>query len=1127
MADERGTLEVLATGLGRLLEPLAVGLQPEKIQGFFGQLGYPLTEAQASTLSTAAGGTSATLTELFSLVRELVAAAEAEDTDLILEKGVQTAVRVTQAIVGFADLRDAVNGLGLASATPAEIAEIPERLLSYLLVENLEALRPTNEILELLGVLERVEHNVDSVDPDAPEYTVSSFHFDRLFAWLGDPGGQLKSLYGWGDSSFDGSLLLPKLERLIATTGMPVVYHEAERRLDLVLLEITAPSTLNPRGLQIALNTQFDTGELELPNGDFTVTFQLAVNGPPGLAVTIQPNGNVELVPPDTSAEISGEVRLGFITTGGPYILLGEAGGSRLEIGGIGAEAGTRLSWVPAEGKATGAFDLLGRLEEGKVVIDASGGDGFLNEIIPGAKIDGEFDLALGYDSETGFFIQGSSAIEIRLPLHLDLGPIGFDALTIAVGLNSDDIAVQLGADISANLGPLQAVVENMGVEAAFSFPPGGGNLGPLDLDIGFKPPNGVGLSLDVGIVKGGGYLYFNFDKEEYAGALELVFSGFLTVKAIGLVTTRMPDGSDGFSLLIIVSVEFGTPFQLGFGFTLNAVGGLLGLHRTMELERLAEGVRTGAIESVMFPDDIIANAPRIISDLREFFPPQADTFLIGPMAKLGWGTPSLVTASLGVIVEIPPGNIAILGVLKVALPHEDAALILIQVNFIGALEVDKKRLWFFAGLFESRVLFITLEGEMGLLIAWGDDANFVLSVGGFHPRFSPPPLPFPNPIRIAINILNTSFARVRVTGYFAVTSNTAQFGARVEVYFGLSAFNIDGHLGFEALFQFSPFYFIVSLSASLSVKVFGIGLFSVHMRGELEGTSPWHIEGEGSISLLFWDISVPFSHTWGEDENTTLPPIEVMPILVDELSKLDNWTAELPAASSLLVSLREVTTDSDLIMHPVGVLKVSQRAVPLDLDLDTVGNQKPSDARRLTIEVIDADLDKVGDTRESFATAQFKELSDANKLSAPAYEKQNAGVELSVAGPQTKIHSAVKRVVRYEEIIIDSNFLGHIRRFVILAVGLFTHFLRGNAASRSVLSAISKKQRNPIDQNIKVRGPRYAVASSATNTLESEAAQFGSRAEAEDYLSARVKASPGLAEELHVIPAAELREAA
>ena len=44
-------------------------------------------------------------------------------------------------------------------------------------------------------------------------------------------------------------------------------------------------------------------------------------------------------------------------------------------------------------------------------------------------------------------------------------------------------------------------------------------------------------------------------------------------------------------------------------------------------------------------------------------------------MAKLGWGTPTLISLSLGVIIEIP-GNIAILGVLKAVLPDEDAALI-------------------------------------------------------------------------------------------------------------------------------------------------------------------------------------------------------------------------------------------------------------------------------------------------------------------------------------------------------------------------------------------------------------------------------------------------------------------
>ncbi|WP_089107025.1 DUF6603 domain-containing protein [Streptomyces hyaluromycini] len=91
-------------------------------------------------------------------------------------------------------------------------------------------------------------------------------------------------------------------------------------------------------------------------------------------------------------------------------------------------------------------------------------------------------------------------------------------------------------------------------------------------------------------------------------------------------------------------------------------VGGLVGLNRGMNLAALVEGVRAGAIESVTFPKDVIANAPRIPSDLARFFPPEQGTFLIGPMAKIGWGTPTQICIPLGVIIEIP-GNIAVLGV--------------------------------------------------------------------------------------------------------------------------------------------------------------------------------------------------------------------------------------------------------------------------------------------------------------------------------------------------------------------------------------------------------------------------------------------------------------------------------
>ena len=292
-----------------------------------------------------------------------------------------------------------------------------------------------------------------------------------------------------------------------------------------------------------------------------------------------------------------------------------------------------------------------------------------------------------------------------------------------------------------------------------------------------------------------------------------------------------------------------------------------------MKLEELAEGVRTGAVESVMFPRDVVANAPRIITDLQRFFPPQPDIFLIGPMAKLGWGTPTLITASLGIIIEIPPGNIAILGVLKCVSARRGRRAAGLQVKFIGALEVDKSRLWFFASLYGSRVLFITLDGEMGLLIAWGNDPNFVLSVGGFHPEFTPPPMPFPvaaaavdvDPQRVL-----RAHPRARPT---SPSPRTPRSSARaVELFFGVSAFSIEGHLGFDALFQFRPFYFIITISASMSVKVFGTGLFSVRIRGLLKVPRPGTSKAKAP-SRCCSSTSTSRSHTPGATPPTPCCP--------------------------------------------------------------------------------------------------------------------------------------------------------------------------------------------------------------------------------------------------------------
>ncbi len=1118
---QQDTIQNILTEMGLALASFRAINTPDRAVAFFKQLGYDIN---AGSFGSALPDLATHTSEMLSAVQRLADSSGDEQ----LAAAIDMMGRVGLVVKAMKDLTDQIKGMG-GGAIP-NIDDLPRRLVDFLLLDYLEKQKPQLQAaLHLLGL---VEYEPDHADGE-PKNLVN---WERFGDFLSNPSNIYNDIYQW-DTAFDDAILLSRLARLMQAAQLPGgLYDQATSTRSLL------GNTAN--GLKELRFPFFQAGFSEETYAQFGVTFSPAetkggkkrgfallpyLMGTAAFNFDVCDRGQLLYKSSTDVKDVGLVIRPPFDAegilnlTGGfetliqirenpdrseELIIIGSNGGTRLAVQGLG------ISWFARnpQGKLDVGFE--GNMEALRLVINPGEGDGFLATVLSEVNVQAETQLGLGYTLLNGFYVTGGAKFAIEIPTHIELDPIHILSAKLALLLSDEKMRLEAGVNFKFDFGPLKAVVENIGLGADMYFRQG--NLGPLDLDVGFKPPNGVGLSMDAGIVKGGGYLYFDFEAGEYAGALELVFSGFMTLKAIGLINTKMPDGSKGFSLLIIITAEFGTGFQLGFGFVLLGVGGLLGLNRTIKLEALGQGIRTGSAERILFPKDVVANAPQILSDLRTFFPPENGKFLIGPMAKIGWGTPSLITLSLGIIIEIP-GNIAILGVLKLALPTEDAALVVLQVSFTGAIEFDKKRVWFFATLFGSRVLFFTLEGEMGLLMAFGDDANFVLSVGGFHPSFTPPPLPFPSPGRIAFDIANTPAYKIRVEAYFAVTSNTVQFGAKAQLQLGLSSFGISGHLAFDALFQFSPFYFIIGISASVSLKAFGVGLFSISLKFELSGPEPWRAKGSGSLSFLFFSISADFDITWGEDRRKILPPINPLEILNVEIDKPSNWTASLTGASSLPVSLRKLEEEDGLVLHPLGVLKFSQRAIPIGIKLGKVGAPKVKEYLKFSFSDADgSDWKKVSDPRENFAIAQFQELSDGEKLSRPSFQKEKSGAELSVSGSSTRTGQMTKRTVRYEQIIIDSNYKRFTRRLFVFFGSLFRQFMRGNVVALSPQSMEFRKQIDSMAEPLVVAEEGFAVVTNHDNKAVTEV--FASEAEARDFMNGQIAQNANLAETLDVV---------
>ena len=1131
----QGTLESIAISLGSLFRPLEEDLKKGRIRVLLAELGmeFPPVLETKSALINALEQSAQEATRLPELIKNLVNAIDDENYSLATTTSFELFGSIKSLVENIKTSADELNNLGgtipgiSASDLNAFATALPQKLIEYLIVRNMEGTPGFVEAFEFVDAIERKD-----IVSGGITYTTRKLKIEQFFNFLTNPKVHFENLYDWGKPGFDGTKLFQKVEKLVTRVGVPAILDLATNPpvLDLIYLEAKPKTDGDIKGLEITLLDKVIVESQEFGMDQWKVIFTFGGDLGTGFKFFVAPDGRFQFTPP--SGELSGEASLEWIAgdrNGDPFAILGQAGGSRLEAKEFSIKGSVTNTWNTTTRIASGDFTIRGEIKGGKFVVDFSKGDGLLNKILSGIHLESDFDIGFGYSTNEGIFFYGSAALIVQLPLHLQLGPIEISALTVSVGIEDSKVPIGLSLNLKAELGPLLIVVEQIGVKANLSFPSNqGGNLGPVNMDIGFKPPNGLGLSINAGAVIGGGYLFFDFEKEEYAGVLELTIAGFISAKAIGLVTTKMPDGSKGFSMLIIITAEFNPPFQLGYVFTLNGVGGLLGLNRTMLLDPLRNAVRTGAVNSIMFPQNVIANAPRIISDLKAIFPPYEGKFLIGPMAKIGWGTPTLVSVSLGLIIEIP-GNIAILGKLAITLPDERIPLVQIQVLYVGTLDFEKKMLTFDASLFESFVLTMTLEGDMALRLKWGDEPNFLMTAGGFHPSFTPPPLSLPTLRRMAINILNTDIAKIRVECYQAVTSNTVQFGSRAEVLFDLSACSIEGHIAFDALFQFNPFYFIIELSASFKLSAAGIDVMTVRVRMSLEGPTPWRARGTGSVSLLFFEISADFDVTWGDSNNTSIPDIAIFQKLITELNKIEQWSTVLSTNKNLLVSLRKFkeTSNPPLVLHPAGSLVVQQKLMPLTVKIEKIGSQKVSDIQKVAITKATSGGDelKLEDVNEDFARAQYQNLSDADKLSKPSFEKLPGGVNISLGGINIKNGKMVRRKVEYEVTIIDKEPQNPLPKGMLFAAGglLFTHFLKGNSASKSSLSKNQKEKLSPFAEKIDVGQEGYAVAFQSNNNAFASGTVFASEMMAQTFMQEQIAKNPSLKKEIHIIPNYEL----
>ena len=697
-----------------------------------------------------------------------------------------------------------------------------------------------------------------------------------------------------------------------------------------------------------------------------------------------------------------------------------------------------------------------------------------------GIRFDADLDIA--YVEGTGLRLNLGTGLDVTFQIEKEFfknSPVSpkLHSIRLVIPMlatqDSFDIRAEVRFHASLRLGPVVVVVDGLGGWVGWWTEDGAKRV------VGFLPPTGAGLEIEAGPFTGGGFLDFTGGPSERFGGVVHVRVAAFEITAFGLheLTGRPGDADRRTSLILVLGVRFSPGIQLGFGIEISGFGGLIGINRRADTDALRERLTSGAAGNVLFAEDPIRNAPTILGDLDALFPAAAGVHVFGLTIQLSWlnlAGAKFLTLDIGLIFEFPgPSKIILMGSARASIPpgrQISTKLLQLRLDFVGFVDFPRQVVEFDATLISSKALYcFHLTGDAAFRLHWGDPPYLALTLGGFHPRFRPEPAVFPELTRLALTLDNPSPGLfLRIEAYLAVTSNTVQFGGRAELGYKAGPLNLVGFLSLDALIQFNPFYFELSVSAGVRLRWNSTTLAGVRLEGVISGPGPFVISGKACFEILWFDICAEASITLGPTAPPPPPPVtSVVQALRQELTTPSNLSAV--GGEDRQVAVRPRTTDGPRpVMSPLGSLQWAQHRAPFDLVLDRFEGSRLPQRQSVVLTCPQSE----GPVHDWVGPGSYRELDESESLNAPAFERCEVGCGL---GFGTRAATPSVRAVEVTEIRLP-------RPPRLVAAVLFARLTLDGVAARTAAAAV-----RTTAPAIAVRDPRSAVRAPGGQLLDDE----------------------------------------
>ncbi|MGC4831915.1 DUF6603 domain-containing protein [Micromonospora arida] len=459
-------------------------------------------------------------------------------------------------------------------------------------------------------------------------------------------------------------------------------------------------------------------------------------------------------------------------------------------------------------------------------------------------------DLTLA-SGDDGWTVRFAGEPALRLPVQQGFGPLYLDE----VALSYESVAHRIGVGVSGDVsvGPLIIGLDDLTVRVPLAT---AGDPASWLVDLAGLA---VALASDVIEVSGGlKKLPLPGGDVEYLGALSVTLAG-RNLTAVGSYSQPHDELGEYTSLFVFLNV----PIPLGgppFFFVLGLAAGVGYNRRLLVPDDPAEVPAFPLVAAVSgdlgLGDDPVAGLRAIGADL-------------SPARGAYWGAAGVRFTTFGLIqgtalayVSLDTGvEIGLLGLLQLALPSAGAGTVLsVELGLAASYSTIDRIISVRAGLTAGSWLFsedCRLTGGFAFM-AWLATPEVLLSIGGYHPRFTVPDH-YPEVDPVGFEWIPGSGVSVKGETYFALTHSAAMLGGSLEASYDRGTVRAWFETSVDVMVTWDPFTYRadlhVGVGASLTIQA--CVFVCVRVRMSVDVGADLHIAGPPLRAVAGVDLGV------------------------------------------------------------------------------------------------------------------------------------------------------------------------------------------------------------------------------------------------------------------------------